>query len=394
MFERTQWYSLAYNDTTGAGTAFGVELKLDSDAPFRMTGIAVWILGGTLTQNAIQLRYTGPDREFLQRHMIQASALTPAFLINRNGLTPGTGANCMLFSPVAPNRIYPPSGTIVFDIQTQPNIGPVNALIVVFGTKIFRDGACWSPTYPAKYSAEPFFGYGIQCNAANALPLLNQPMPIDPDADFVWQAGTHSDFGGSFASLVLFNENQATMRFNAQVSGSAGNLISINLVAAGLSTPLSITVVGNAITVHLATDGAGTNISLGQDVVSLINGTPAAAALVNMNGSSGLSLQSQTTAGPVFLMGGTDAVSNQLVDMGVKFKDYVGKYYMNDYIPVALVYGFINGQVPGLPYPEIYIPRNQALYFDFNWIASINTPTPPAPNILTLTHKGMKVFSS
>jgi hypothetical protein len=129
-------------------------------------------------------------------------------------------------------------------------------------------------------------------------------------------------------------------------------------------------------------------------VVSLINGTPAAAALVNMNGSSGLSLQSQTTAGPVFLMGGTDAVSNQLVDMGVKFKDYVGKYYMNDYIPVALVYGFINGQVPGLPYPEIYIPRNQALYFDFNWIASINTPTPPAPNILTLTHKGMKVFSS
>jgi hypothetical protein len=398
MFERTQWYQLAYNDTTGAGTAFGVELKLDSDAPFRMTGIAVWILGAgstAQTQSAIELRYTGPDREFLQRHMIQASALTPAFLLNRNSLTPGTGANCMLFSPINPNRIYPPSGTIVFDIQTQPNAGPVDALIVVFGTKIFRDGACWSPSYPARYTATPFFGYGIQCNAANSLPLLNQPMPIDPDADFVWQAGTHSDFGGVSASTLLAGEEQGEIEITAVTPGTGGNAITIQVTSTGISQALSITVIGNAITIQLATDGGGAELTLTQTLADLINGTPAAAALVTATLLGGPGQLAPSTGGVIRnLIGGTNSLSNQLVDMGVKIKDYVGKYYMNDYIPVALVYGFINGQVPGLPYPEIYIPRNQALYFDFNWIASAAVPTPPTPNILTLTHKGMKVFSS
>jgi hypothetical protein len=398
VFERTQWYSLPYNDATGAGSVFGLELKLDSDAPFRMTGIAVWILGSSSTvqtPNAIQFRYTGPDREFLQRNLIQASALTPGFFINRNSLVPAPGSDCMLFSPVAPNRIYPPSGTIVFDIQTQPNAGPVNALIVVFGTKIFRDGACWSPTYPAKYTAQPFFGYGIQCNAASTLPLLNQPMKIDPDADFVWQHGTHSDFGGVSASTMLAGEAEGQIEITAVTPGSAGNAITIQVTGTGISQALSIAVVVDAIVIQLATDGSGNTLTTTQTLVNLINGTPAAAALVTATLQGGPGLAAPNTSGVARpLMGGTNSLSNQLVDMGVKIKDYIGKYYMNDYIPVGLVYGFINGEVPGLPYPEIVIPKNEALYFDFNWIASAAVPTPPSPNILTLTHKGMKVFSS
>ena len=37
---------------------------------------------------------------------------------------------------------------------------------------------------------------------------------------------------------------------------------------------------------------------------------------------------------------------------------------MNDFVPVELIFGFDNSQIPGLLNPEIYIPKNQALYLD------------------------------
>ncbi len=50
---------------------------------------------------------------------------------------------------------------------------------------------------------------------------------------------------------------------------------------------------------------------------------------------------------------------------GVKFKDWSGKYFMNDFVPADLIFGFDNAQTPGFLYPEIFIPKQQALYFDF-----------------------------
>jgi len=55
--------------------------------------------------------------------------------------------------------------------------------------------------------------------------------------------------------------------------------------------------------------------------------------------------------------------------IGVKIKDYTGKYYMNDFVPVELLFGFDNAQIPGFPYPEIYIPRQQQLTLDAKVIA-------------------------
>lgn len=390
MIERLQVYVKKYTDTTGTGSAFGAEITLDPDAPFRLSAIAVWPLGSkfTFTPTNIQLRYTRPDRMWVQRNMIPGNTLSPGYGINSNG---AVGTNYTLWSPVSPNMVYQPSGVVLFDIQTQPNVGPCDFLVVLIGTKIFRDGAVWAPTYPPKWRAMPFLGYGIQSNAA-ALPQLNQPLAIAPDADFAWQTSTYSDFGGSTASLGVGGESQAFLVFTAVAAGTGGNAITINLVASGILTPLSITVIGTAITVHLATNGLGAGISTGQDVVNIINATPAATALITISGS-GLTLISPSTPGAENLVGGTDALSNQLVDLGVKFKDFDLKYYMNDFVPVGLLFGFGAPQIPGLPYPEIYIPKNQALYFDFAWIASQSTPVPPVSNIATLTLKGMKVYA-
>jgi len=55
--------------------------------------------------------------------------------------------------------------------------------------------------------------------------------------------------------------------------------------------------------------------------------------------------------------------------LGIKIKDWTGKYFMNDFVPLELIFGFDNSQSPGLVYPEIYIPRNQALFIDVQSLA-------------------------
>jgi hypothetical protein len=50
--------------------------------------------------------------------------------------------------------------------------------------------------------------------------------------------------------------------------------------------------------------------------------------------------------------------------LGIKIYDPQQKVYMNDYVPLELIFGFDNSQTPGLVYPEIYIPRMQQIFFD------------------------------
>lgn len=71
--------------------------------------------------------------------------------------------------------------------------------------------------------------------------------------------------------------------------------------------------------------------------------------------------------------------------LGVVIKDWSGKAYMNDFVPAELIFGFDNSQTPGFPYPEIYIPKNQALYLDLAAFGPVN-------GLVTLCFKGMKVY--
>lgn len=70
--------------------------------------------------------------------------------------------------------------------------------------------------------------------------------------------------------------------------------------------------------------------------------------------------------------------------LGIILRDTYGKAYMDDYVPLELLFGFDNSQTPGLIYPEIYIPKSQQLFMDIS--ASGTTGN------ITLTFKGMKVF--
>src|SRR6185369_14153650 len=94
---------------------------------------------------------------------------------------------------------------------------------------------------------------------------------------------------------------------------------------------------------------------------------PARAALAGaaINADADFVWQAGTQTDQPGTGGGVDPVGTRVRRVGVKFKDWSGKYYMNDYVPLELIFGFDNSQTPGLVYPEIYIPKNQQLYFDF-----------------------------
>jgi hypothetical protein len=275
MIERPQWYVQRFiNAGLIAGFQIqGVELQCDSDAPFRATGIAVYVFNSAGTPVAaagnigLTLRLTRPDGTWVQKRLLSTQALNPydaAALIGAGGQT---APYFSYFSPLHPNILYPAGASVQFDLQALPTITDARVLIVLCGTKLFDSSLVWSPTYPARYSARPFFGFSVQINVA-ALPVLNMPVPtfslvnsaistVNADADFVWQFGSQTDQPASALSPVG--------------------------VARGL---------------------------------------------------------------------------------GFKIRDWSGKGYMNDFVPIELVFGFDNTQTPGLVYPEIYIPRNQQLSMD------------------------------
>jgi hypothetical protein len=76
-------------------------------------------------------------------------------------------------------------------------------------------------------------------------------------------------------------------------------------------------------------------------------------------------------------------------DIGFRVRDDSGKYYMNDYIWAQHLFGFNFGERPGMPYPEIYIPKNERVFLDVerNDVGMVDAPN------CKLVLKGYKVFA-
>lgn len=264
--ERAQWYvGKVQNPSLTPGVAQqGLRIKTDSDAPFRLTAVAVYVIGnsgaaeGAAGNVGVTVRFYRPDGwTSVQQHVLSAQAVNPFDAAALNGAGGQTASYFSLPTPVQPNIVYPAGSVISFDYAALPGVAPALVLVVFMGTKLFAPGAVWSGAYPAKFSTRPFFGYAIQLALAN-LPILDQPMTIQRDADFVLQTACQTSYPASALAPV------------AAVRG-----------------------------------------------------------------------------------------------LGIKMKDWNGKYYMNDYVPVELIFGgFDYSQVPAVVYPEIYVPKTQALYFD------------------------------
>ena len=202
MIERPQWYVAKFLNPNliNGYSQFSLALQTDSDAPFRLFGIAFYVndsAGNPLAASGniyVNVEFTRPDgTTFYQRHQISAQSIQPFDQQAPDG-NGGPGPYYSYFAPISPNQLYPPLTTVTFDFSNVPLAATSTVLAVLCGTKIFQDGAVWSPSYPAKYTALPF-DYSVQIQVGNSLPILNIPLTINPDADFVFQKGAQTDFG-------------------------------------------------------------------------------------------------------------------------------------------------------------------------------------------------------
>jgi hypothetical protein len=399
VIERPQFYVAKFvNAQLVEGyTQNSLALKLDQDsvAPFRLFGIAFYVFDSTGTPQGaadninVTVKFTRPDgTTFYQRNNIPLQAVQPFDQQAPTGAGGEPASFYSYFSPVSPNQIYPPQTTVTFDFADAPTFVSSTVLAVLVGTNIYRDGVVWSPTYPPKYTALPFDGYIVQI-PASSFPRLNFPLTINPDADFVWQKGAQTDYGAPGASLevALGDVGNYFTLFSV-----LANATSITFAVTGHGTPnlsLAVSVVGTAISVQLATDALGSPTSLGTNIITALLATPAVTALLS-------SIVPDAAAPDIFVSnyGARNLVASgtggngTAKGLGIIIRDTYGKAYMNDYVPIELLFGFDNSQNPGLVYPEIYIPRVQQIFMDVaGLIAGINYPA-----TLTLTFKGMKVY--
>lgn len=190
----------------------------------------------------------------------------------------------------------------------------------------------------------------------------------------------------------------AVVTYTAVNPGIAGNLIIVQMIAAGsgpivsaVVTPLGLNQWQIDVTWNTA---SGATCA---DLAAALMADPAVAALVTVSGDSdGVSalgpgivhLSGGTTgaaATPTFFFAQQNCEVGIMLGVGLKIRDWSGKAYMNDFVPAELIFGFDNSQTPGFPYPEIYIPKNQAIYLDVVALGPVN-------GLLTLTFKGQKVY--
>jgi hypothetical protein len=64
----------------------------------------------------------------------------------------------------------------------------------------------------------------------------------------------------------------------------------------------------------------------------------------------------------------TGGLPMSLTDLGFKMRDWRQQGYSNDYVPISLLFPFLTAQMPGFVYPEIYLPSQQQLFFDFKYL--------------------------
>lgn len=414
------WYTTA--DFIGLRSPqLGYSLQIMPDAPFRLYAVAVFPINGGTGANIGQLkmRFTRPDQSWMQRHLVPTLSLAPGIPPTAANPLGFPSPNYFLFSPVYPNLVYPPNSVITIDIQRiDGTTEPLNTVVVFIGANVYENGRTYDPTYPAAFSAIPYFGYNVLCDAL----LLNQgivrdvPLNIAPDADFVWQAGVHTDVPvGQFTEFGIAN-GVAEVAFLSKKLGPPPGIITVtvNSPVPTPNQPFSLVVTGNDIVINIETDGAGNEVTTADAVVAIVAADPSCQALgvfmvVTAEGGSPPGKMPDTGGVPRPLQGGGSGgfiasgqtIDGNLINLGVRMKDQSGKYYSNvqtnqnsalaGFVPAAVMFGFSNGQLPGLLYPEIYLPKNGAMYFDFAMLDGSLNPNFQTP-ILTL--KGQKVYGS
>lgn len=98
-----------------------------------------------------------------------------------------------------------------------------------------------------------------------------------------WTIGKYTQ--ATLTTAVAGTNNDLT--YTARAGDTSGNSITVAYVVAGANTPLSVGVVGNAITVNVATNGSSAATSTAAQVRDAVMASTAARALVTVANATG-----------------------------------------------------------------------------------------------------------
>ncbi|PXF60090.1 MAG: hypothetical protein C4B58_00955 [Deltaproteobacteria bacterium] len=182
--------------------------------------------------------------------------------------------------------------------------GPINKPVLVTSWEQFinKFGSYLQAGYLA-YAARAFFDNGGSVLYVNRIAHLTDPTDKS-SLTAVKSSVTLKDRRAVAAMLETGTAGTDRITWLARQAGVDGNGISVELVASGTDTPLSVDVTGQAITVNLATDSAGDPAAIADQVVVAIAEKPEADALVQATTEDTGIVQPATSAN---LAGGQDA---------------------------------------------------------------------------------------
>jgi hypothetical protein len=158
--------------------------------------------------------------------------------------------------------------------------GPINKPVLVTSWEQFinKFGSYLQASHLA-YAARAFFDNGGSVLYVNRIAHLFDPTDRD-SLTAVKASATLKDRRAAAAALETGTEGTDRITWTARQAGAAGNGITVELIASGTDTPLSVDVSGQAITVNLSTDSAGDPSATADQVVSAIAAKAEADALV------------------------------------------------------------------------------------------------------------------
>ncbi len=182
--------------------------------------------------------------------------------------------------------------------------GPINKPVLVTSWEQFinKFGSYVQAGYLA-YAARAFFDNGGSVLYVNRIAHLSDPTDKN-SLTAVKSSVTLKDRRAVAAVLETGTAGTDRITWLARQAGVGGNGITVELVASGTDTPLSVVVSGQAITVNLATDSAGDPASTADQVVQAVALVPEADALVLASTEDSGTVQPAAAAN---LAGGQDA---------------------------------------------------------------------------------------
>lgn len=251
-----------------------------------------------------------------------------------------------------------------------------------------------------EYSYESAFqidNYGPTVPLTGLATGTTYTIPIT-DCDFELRRIIYSVGGaGVKATLAIAFGDIFYWTLQAVSAGAGGNAITFALTGIGTpGLPLTISVIADAISVQLATDGAGNGISTVQDVVNLIASTPAAAALVTSINVFNPSFNIVFNFGPSHLAGGSGSGGGSSPYRSpFKITLYDSDKYQRSNIPLLAEFlcqsyqasPSSNAAYNFFPAPPILYKNDSVIQFDIYSLI----PTPDGlPVTVTLTFKGVR----